>query len=98
MDDSAALSALGWLIFAVGVGVIVIAVMPRKTQMHSATRRFAGVLSGLVFCLLACTVIIPGVTSGAQKGLAIAAAICGSASWYLGLHARKMDRLARTRK
>jgi hypothetical protein len=98
MDDSGPLPALGWLIFAVGIGVILIAIVPRKTQMRSATRRFAGVLSGLVFCLLAATVIIPGLPGSAQKGLAVAAAICGGTSWYLGLHARKMDRMARARK
>ena len=95
MTDSGPLAALGWLVFAVGIGVIFIALVPRKTQMHSATRRFAGVLSGLVFCLLALCVILPGVTSNTQKMLAIAAVIAGASSWYLGLHARKMDRLAR---
>jgi len=93
--DEPALVALGWLIFAVGIGVILIAVLPRKTQVHSPTRRAAGVASGLVFCLLACVVVVPGLTSGEQKGLAIAALIAAAASWYLGRHARKMDRMTR---
>jgi peptidoglycan/LPS O-acetylase OafA/YrhL len=90
-----AVSALGWLVFAIGIGVILIAVLPRKTQVHSPTRRAAGVASGLVFCLLACVVIVPGLTSSEQEGLAIAAVVATAASWYLGRHARKMDRMAR---
>jgi hypothetical protein len=93
-----AVSALGWLVFALGVGVILIAVLPRKTQVHSPTRRAAGVASGLVFCLLACVVIVPGLTSSEQKGLAIAALVATAASWYLGRHARKMDRMTRRHK
>ena len=93
--DEPALSAFGWLIFAVGVGVILIAVVPRKTQVHSPTRRAAGAASGMVFCLLACVVIVPGVTTSEQKGLAVAAVIATAASWYLGRHARKMDRMTR---
>ena len=93
-----AVSALGWLVFALGIGVILIAVLPRKTQVHSPARRAAGVASGLVFCLLACVVIVPGLTSGEQKGLAIAAVVATAASWYLGRHARKMDRMTRRHK
>jgi peptidoglycan/LPS O-acetylase OafA/YrhL len=93
-----ALVAFGWLIFAVGIGVILIAVLPRKTQVHSPTRRAAGVASGLVFCLLACVVLVPGITSSEQKGLAIAALVATAASWYLGRHARKMDRMTRRHK
>ena len=93
-----ALVAFGWLIFAVGLGVILIAVVPRKSQVHSPTRRLAGVASGLVFCLLAATVIVPGLSGNAQTGLAIAAAVAAAASWYLGRHARSMDRMARRRR
>jgi peptidoglycan/LPS O-acetylase OafA/YrhL len=96
--EEPAVVAFGWLIFAVGIGVILIAVLPRKTQVHSPTRRAAGVASGLVFCLLACVVLVPGITSSEQKGLAIAALIATAASWYLGRHARKMDRMTRRHK
>jgi hypothetical protein len=93
--DQSPVAALGWLIFAVGIGVILIAVVPRSTQVKSPTRRIAGVASGLVFCLLAGIVIIPGIGSRTQTALAIAALIATAASWYLGRHARKMDRMAR---
>ncbi|MGH7593699.1 MAG: hypothetical protein ACRELE_07600 [Gemmatimonadales bacterium] len=92
-----ALAALGWLVFAVGFGVILIAIVPRKSQVHSPTRRAAGAASGLVFCLLAGTVIVPDLTGSEQKGLAIAAAVAALVSWYLGRHSRKMDRMARRR-
>ncbi|HEY3934804.1 MAG TPA: DUF6107 family protein [Gemmatimonadales bacterium] len=94
MDESP-VAALGWLIFAVGVGVILIAVIPRRSQVRSPTRRIAGVASGLVFCLLAGVVIIPGLGSSAQLALAIGAVAATIASWYLGRHARRMDRMAR---
>lgn len=93
--NSDPLAALGWLVFAVGVGVILIAVLPRKTQVHSPTRRAAGAASGLVFCLLAATVIVSGVSGNVQLGLAIGAAVAAAVSWYLGRHARSMDRMAR---
>ena len=93
-----ALSALGWLVFAVGLGVILIAVVPRKSQVRSPTRRAAGVASGLVFCLLAGVVVVPGLTATGQSVLAVAAVVATAASWYLGRHARRMDRLARKRR
>jgi hypothetical protein len=93
-----AVSALGWLVFAIGIGVILIAVVPRKSQVHSPTRRAAGAASGMVFCLLAGVVIVPGLTSGEQKGLAVAAVVATAASWYLGRHARMMDRLGRRKR
>lgn len=95
MTDTAPLAALGWLVFAVGVGVMLIALLPRKSQVRSPTRRAAGATSGLVFCLLAAIVIVPGLSGGAQRALAIAAAVAGAVSWYLGRHAHKMDRMAR---
>lgn len=95
MTDFASLAPLGWLVFAVGVGVILISELPRKDQVRSPTRRMAGALSGLVFCLLAGVVLLPNVTATTQKALAIAAFIAGAASWYLGRHAHRMDRIAK---
>lgn len=95
MNDLGSLAPVGWLVFAVGIAVIVISEMPRKDQVRSPTRRISGVLSGLVYCLLAGIVIWPNVSSGMQKGLAVAAVVTGAASWYFGRHAKKMDRMAR---
>jgi len=95
MTDPGPLAALGWLVFAVGLGVLVIALVPRKTQVHSPTRRAAGALSGMVFCLLAMIVIVPGATGATQKALFGGAILCGTLSWYLGRHARKVDRAVR---
>jgi len=93
MDES--LAPLGWLVFAVGIGVILISVIPRKDQVHSPTRRLGGVLSGLVFCFLAGVVVLPDPGPVTTKILVILAVVCGGTSWYLGRHARRMDRLAR---
>ena len=93
--DSGPVAALGWLVFAVGVGVILIAVIPRKSQVRSPTRKVAGAASGVVFCLVAALLMLQGLSSSTQWGLAIAAVVATAASWYLGRHARKMDRLAR---
>ena len=95
MSDPGILAPLGWLIFALGVGVILIAVIPRKTQVHSPTRRLAGALSGAVFCLLAAVVIVPGISGTTQKVLAIGAVVAAALSWYLGRHARRTDRAMR---
>lgn len=95
MNDIPALAPVGWLVFAVGIAVIVISEYPRKDQVRSPTRRISGVLSGLVFCLLAGVVIVPNLSGATQKALAIAAVVAGTASWYLGRHAHRMDRLAK---
>jgi hypothetical protein len=95
MTDPGPLAALGWLVFAVGLGVVLIALLPRKTQVRSPTRRVAGALSGMVFCLLAGIVIIPEVSGAMQKVLLGGAVLCGALSWYLGRHARKVDRAVR---
>ncbi len=95
MNDLGSLAPVGWLVFAVGIAVIVISEMPRKDQVRSPARRISGVLSGLVYCLLAGIVIWPNATSAMQKLLAVAAVVAGAGSWYIGRHARKMDRMAR---
>ena len=93
--DIEPLVPVGWLVFAVGVAVIVISEYPRKDQVRSPTRRISGVLSGLVFCFLAGVVLVPNVSGTMQKALCVAAVLAGFGSWYLGRHAHKMDRMAR---
>ena len=95
MTDAGPLAALGWLVFLLGAGMMLIAVLPRKGQVRSPARRLAGALSGLVFVLLAGIVIIPGISSGTQKALFVSAIVAGALSWYIGLHARRVDRVVR---
>ena len=94
MTDAPELQMFGWLVFAVGVAVIIISELPRKSQVRSPTRRISGVLSGLVFCLLAGVVLWPNASSTTQKILAAAAVAAGALSWYLGRHTKRMDRMA----
>ena len=96
--DSGPVAALGWLVFAVGIGVILIAVIPRKSQVHSPTRKVAGAASGIVFCLVAALLMLQGLSAGTERALMVAIVIATAASWYLGRHARKMDRMARRRR
>ena len=92
--DIEPLVPVGWLVMAVGIAVIFISEYPRKDQVRSPTRRISGVLSGLVFCLLAGVVLVPNASGTTQKSLATAAVVAGFASWYLGRHAHRMDRMA----
>jgi hypothetical protein len=91
------LAALGWLICAVGFGIFGIGVFGRKSRERSGTRRMADALSGAVFILLGLTVILNEPADSLLKGLILAAVAAGLSSWYLGRHARRMDRAARAR-
>jgi dolichol kinase len=93
--DIEPLVPVGWLVFAVGIAVIVISEYPRKNQVRSPTRRISGVLSGLVFCFLAGVVLVPNVSGATQKMLILTAFAAGFGSWYLGRHTHKVDRMAR---
>ncbi len=94
MSNAPELQILGWLIFAWGLALMVIAVRPSKKQLRSRTLRLAGLLGGAVFCLLA-AILIWAETANARKLLLAAAVAAGALSWYLGRHARKMDRAIR---
>jgi multisubunit Na+/H+ antiporter MnhB subunit len=94
MTDAPELQMFGWLIFAWGVALMVIAMRRGKKQVHSPTRRIAGLLGGAVFCLLAAILIWAG-SSTARETLLAAAVAAGAISWYLGRHAKKMDRAMR---
>ena len=97
MFNGEPLAALGWLICAVGIGIFGIGVFARKSRERSGTRRMADALSGMVFILLGLTVILNEPGDSLLKGLVLAAVAAGLASWYLGRHARRMDRAARAR-
>lgn len=96
MTNAPELQMLGWLIFAWGAALIVMSwrQRPKKEMVHSPTRRIAGALSGLVFCLLA-SILIWAETPTTRNVLLAAAVVAGGTSWYLGRHAKKMDRAMR---
>ncbi len=89
------LPALAWLVFAVGFGVILIAFLSKSARGRSPMRRYANVLTGVFFCLIALTKGIPDLSTNVQYLFLAAALIAGGASWYIGRHARHMDRMAR---
>ncbi len=89
MSDFPGLSIFGWLIFAWGVALMAIALRrgDKKDRIRSPVRRFAGVLSGAVFCLIAAILIWPGSTT-LRNVLFGAAVVAGLLSWYLGRRSR----------
>ena len=97
MFNGEPLAALGWLICAVGLGILGIGVFSRSSRERSGTRRIADALSGAVFILLGLTVILNEPSDSLRSGLVIAAVVAGLASWYLGRHAKRMDRAAKAR-
>jgi hypothetical protein len=88
----AALPVLGWLIFALGIGIVVIAEFASTAKVRSPTKRIADVLSGLFFCVLAGQVILGDLQHRTRIGLLIAAVAIGLASWALGRHSGQVDR------
>lgn len=94
MSNAPELQMFGWLIFAWGVALMFIAMRPGKKQVHSPTRRIAGVLGGSVFCLLA-AILIWGDSSTTREVLLASAIVAGALSWYLGRHSKKMDKAMR---
>lgn len=88
----AALPVLGWLVFAWGIGIVVIAEFASTAKVRSPTRRIADVLSGLTFCLLAGQVILGDLSRSSRIYLIVAATVVAVAGWALGRHARQVDR------
>lgn len=97
MFNSEPLAAVGWLIGAVGIGIIGIGVLSPQSRERSPTRRLADMLSGLVFILLGLVVILDEPSDSLRNGLIIGSVASAMASWYLGRHARRMDRAAKAR-
>lgn len=98
MIDNGPLAAAGWLIFVLGIAIIAIATLSRGARSRSPTRRIADCLTGAVLCLLALLLIMPNLERPTRIVVALSAAAAMGASWYLGRHARKMDRMARREK
>ena len=94
----AALPVFGWLIFALGVGIVVIAEFASTAKVRSPTKRIADVLSGLFFCVLAGQLILGNLEQSTRMGLLVAAAAAGLASWALGRHSRQVDRATGARR
>lgn len=90
-----AVEMFGWLIFAWGAGIILIAVFGSFRRVRSPTRHVADALTGAVFCLLASTVIFGEISATARYVLVAAAVLSGLLSWLLGRHSRRVDRAAR---
>lgn len=97
MFNSEPLAAVGWLITAVGIGIIGIGVLSRKSRERSPTRRIADTMSGLVFILLGLVVILDQPGDTLRNALIIGSVAAAMTSWYLGRHARRMDRAAKAR-
>ncbi len=96
--DNGPLAAAGWLIFVLGIAIIAIAAFSKGARVRSPTRRIADCLTGGVLCLLALLLIMPNLERPTRLAVAISAALAMGASWYLGRHARKVDRMARREK
>jgi hypothetical protein len=88
----AALPVLGWLVFAWGVGIVVIAEFASTAKVRSPTKRIADALSGLFFCVLAGQVILGDLERPTRIVLVAAAAVIGIASWSLGRRSGQVDR------
>lgn len=97
MATDSALRMFGWLIFAWGAGIMAIAAFSSTARVRSPIRRIADALSGLFFCLLAATLIVGEVATTARLSVP-AALIAGAASYFLGRHARRMDREYRAQR
>jgi hypothetical protein len=95
MGYDAALQIFGGFIFVMGLGIIAIGVLSSRAREKSPTRRVADVLSGLVFCLLSLTVLIPSLGRNGRIAMVIAAVASGTLSWMLGRHAKRYDRTAK---
>jgi hypothetical protein len=88
----AALPVLGWLVFAWGVGIVVIAEFASTAKVRSPTKRIADALSGLFFCVLAGQVILGDLERRTRIVLLAAAVVIGIASWVLGRRSGQVDR------
>ena len=94
MLDSGPLAAVGWLIFVMGVAIALVATVSKGARLKSAGRRVADMLTGVVLCLVALTLIVAGGRAVTYSLLA-AAVLAMFGSWYIGRHARQFDRAAK---
>lgn len=87
-----ALPVLGWLVFAWGVGIVVIAEFATTAKVRSPTKRIADALSGLTFCLLALQAILGNLERSTRMGLLVAAVVAAFVGWGLGRRSGQVDR------
>lgn len=92
--EAPALQMLAALIMAWGAALIFIALRRGHDSTRSPTRRMAGAIGGLGFVLAGAALFVYG-ESTASKTLAVLAVVAVGVSWYMGRHAKKMDRAAR---
>ena len=94
MTAALPLRIFAWLIVAWGAGLVAIALMPGKEQVHSPARRAAGVTGGLFFVLAGGAVAFAR-NELVMKGFIVAAVVAMLLSLYLARHARKVDHALR---
>lgn len=92
MLDSGPLAAVGWLVFVLGLGIIGLATLSRGARLKSHARRAADALTGSALCFLALALIVTGAGRNVTYGLLGATVLAIFASWYIGRHARQIDR------
>lgn len=94
MIDSGPLAAVGWLVFVLGLAIAAIATLSKGARLKSPARRLADALTGATLSFIALTLILTG-SRNVTYGLLIAAGASMLGSWYIGRHARQIDRATR---
>ena len=94
MLDNGPLAAVGWLVFALGAGIMFIATLSKAARQKSVGRRTADAMTGAVLCLIALMLIISGGRT-LTYGLLAGAVVLTAASWYIGRHTGQFDRAAK---
>lgn len=97
MIDSGPLAAVGWLVFVLGLAIAGIATLSKGARLKSHARRAADALTGAALCCVALALIITGDRT-VTYALLGSAVVVTAASWYIGRHARQIDRAARKAK
>lgn len=92
MLESGPLAAVGWLVFVLGVGIMVLSTLSKGARLKSTARRTADALTGFSMCCLALALIVTGAGRMVTYALLGGAVVSIFGSWYIGRHARQIDR------